>query len=167
MSYITLSRILFICLMVNEVVVMIRSTPEERKNAPFPRFMPLPVLLLFLPLFFALNLPDWLGLVAVAVQAGGLLLEIAGEIQLTRARSFSVAPNAPIQPQSVGLYRWLENPIYVGIMLQFIAWSLWMPLVFIMVALQYEAFRKTVSSERAELASMNFTLRRLDSVLWN
>jgi protein-S-isoprenylcysteine O-methyltransferase Ste14 len=167
MSYMTLSRILFICLMVNEAIVVVRSSPEERRNAPLPRLMPLTVLLLFLPLFFALDLPDWLGLLAVIGQAAGLLLEIAGEIQLSRARSFSVAPNAPIQPQAEGLYRWLENPIYVGIMLQFIAWSLWMPLVVISAALQYEAFRRAVTAERAELASVNFTLRKLDSVLWN
>jgi protein-S-isoprenylcysteine O-methyltransferase Ste14 len=167
MSYLTISRILFICLLVNEIIVMIRSTPDERKNAPIPRFMPLPVLTLFIPLFFALDLPAWLGLTAVIVQAAGFLLELAGEVQLTRARSFSVAPLVPAQPQASGLYRFLENPIYLGILLQFIAWSMWMPLTLIAAVFQYEAFRRGVNAERAELARANFTLRKVDSVLWN
>jgi protein-S-isoprenylcysteine O-methyltransferase Ste14 len=167
MSYLTVSRILFVALLINEVIVMIRSTPEERKNAPFPRLMPLPILLLFLPLFFALDLPEWLALLVVIVQGAGLLLEIAGEVQLSRAQAFSVAPRAPSQPQADGLYAFLENPIYVGILLQFVAWSVWMPLALIAAAFQYEAFRRGVRAERAELAAVNFTLRKLDSFLWN
>ena len=167
MSYLTVARILFVCLMVNEIIVMLRSTPEERKNAPFPRFMPLPVLFLFLPLFIVLDLPAWLGLIAVTVQAIGFALELAGEVQLARAGAFSVAPLVPAEPQSNGLYRFLENPIYVGILLQFIGWSLWMPLTFISVALQYEAFRRGVTAERTELARANFMLRKVDSRLWN
>jgi protein-S-isoprenylcysteine O-methyltransferase Ste14 len=146
---------------------MLRSTPEERKNAPFPRFMPLPVLLLFLPLFVALDLPDWLGLTALTMQAVGFILELAGEIQLSRAGAFSVAPLVPSDPQASGLYRFLENPIYVGILLQFIGWSIWMPLTLISAALQYEAFRRGVTAERSELARANFMLRKFDSVLWN
>ena len=167
MSFLTLSRILFVCLLINEIIVMIRSTPDERKNAPVPRLMPLTILLLFLPLFVALELPAWLGMIAVTMQAVGLVLEIAGEVQLTRAGAFSVAPHLPPEPQANGLYRFLENPIYLGILLQFIGWGLWMPLTWISAALQYEAFRRGVTAERTELARANFTLRKFDSVLWN
>ncbi|MEO8607993.1 MAG: methyltransferase [Chloroflexota bacterium] len=167
MNYLTLSRILFIAMMINDSIVMIRSAPETRKNAPFPRFFPLSVLVLFVPIVFAINLPEWLAVIAVTGQVVGLGLEIVGEIQLARASSFSVSPLTPVEPQSSGLYRFLENPIYFGILLQFAAWALWMPLLFITVALQYEAFRQGVSAERSELARANFTLRRFDSVLWN
>jgi protein-S-isoprenylcysteine O-methyltransferase Ste14 len=167
MNYLTLSRILFIAMMINDAIVMIRSAPETRKSAPFPRFFPVSTLVLFVPIVFAINLPEWLAIIAVAGQVIGLALEIAGEIQLARASSFSVSPLTPIQPQSSGLYRFLENPIYLGILLQFAAWALWLPLLFIPVALQYEAFRRGVSAERAELSHANFTLRRMDSPLWN
>ncbi|HEX8441439.1 methyltransferase [Archangium sp.] len=167
MSALTVSRILFVCLMINEAVVLARTPPEERKRIILPRAMPLLVVLLFLPLFFALNLPVWLGWLAVSLQALGLGLEIAGELQLMRAQSFSVSANPPAQTQTTGFYRNLENPIYVGILLQMTALSLWMPLTFIAVALQVESFRRMVREERKYLAQLGTTHRGADSFMWN
>jgi protein-S-isoprenylcysteine O-methyltransferase Ste14 len=167
MSALTVSRILFVCLMINEAIVLARTPPEERKRIIMPRAMPLSVLLLLLPLFFPLELPGWLGWLAASLQAVGLGLELAGELQLMRAQSFSVSANLPAQAQTTGLYRALENPIYVGILLQMVAWSLWMPLTFIAAALQLESFRRMVREERKYLAQLGTTHRGADSILWN
>jgi protein-S-isoprenylcysteine O-methyltransferase Ste14 len=167
MSAFTVSRILFVCLLINEAVVMGRTPPEERKRIIMPRVMPLPALLLLAPFFFALELPGGWGWLAVFVQALGLGMEIAGEIQLLRARSFSVSANLPAQPQTTGLYRRLENPIYVGILLQLIAWSAWMPVAVVSVALLLESFRRMVREERKYLAQLEVAHRGADSFLWN
>ena len=167
MSALTVSRILFVCFMINEAIVLIRTPPEERKRIILPRAMPLLMLLMFLPLFFALNLPGWLGWLAAVLQALGLGLELAAELQLMRAQSFSVSANLPVQAQTTGLYRNLENPIYVGILLQMTAWSLWMPLTFIVVALQVESFRRMVREERKYLQKLGVMHRGVDRVLWN
>ncbi|HEX2619076.1 MAG TPA: hypothetical protein VHL11_02985, partial [Phototrophicaceae bacterium] len=97
----------------------------------------------------------------------GLLLELGGELQLMRAASFSVTALKPNQVQSSGFYQWLENPIYVGIILQLVAWGLWMPLALVGMALNFEALRNMVSNERAELAKIRITHRGMDSFLWN
>jgi protein-S-isoprenylcysteine O-methyltransferase Ste14 len=167
MSALTVSRILFVCLMINEAVVLVRTPPEDRKRIILPRAMPLLVVLMFLPLFYTVELPGWLGWLAAGLQAAGLGLEIAGEIQLTRAQSFSVPANLPVQAQTTGFYRALENPIYVGILMQMVAWSFWMPLTFIAVGLQLESFRRMVREERKYLAQLGTTHRGADSFLWN
>ncbi|MFY0583925.1 hypothetical protein ACN28S_65080 [Cystobacter fuscus] len=148
MSALTLSRILFVGLLINEAIVLARTPPAERERIILPRVMPLQFLLLLVPFFFALELPVGWGCWAVFMQSVGLGMELAGEFQLMRARSFSVAANLPTQPQTTGLYRCLENPIYVGILLQLTAWALWRPLAFIAVALQFESFRRMVREER-------------------
>jgi protein-S-isoprenylcysteine O-methyltransferase Ste14 len=94
-------------------------------------------------------------------------MELAGELQLMRAQSFSVSANLPARPQTTGLYRGLENPIYVGILLQMTAWSLWMPVMLIAVALQVESFRRMVREEREYLARLGVAHRGVDSFLWN
>ena len=167
MSALTVSRILFACWMLNEAVVIARTPPEERKRIILPRAMPLVMVLLFLPLFYTVELPAWLGWLAMGLQAAGLGLELAGELQLTRAQSFSVSANLPAQAQTTGFYRTLENPIYVGILLQMVGWSLWMPLAFIAVGLQVESFRRMVREERKYLAQLGTTHRGADSFLWN
>jgi protein-S-isoprenylcysteine O-methyltransferase Ste14 len=167
MSALAVSRILFVCLMLNEALVLARTPPEERQRIILPRAMPLLLLLLSLPFFVPLNLPGWLGWLAACLQALGLGLEIAGEIQLLRAQSFSVSANLPAQAQTTGLYRALENPIYVGILLQQTAWAMWMPLTLVAVALQLESFRRMVREERKYLQQLGTTHRGVDSILWN
>lgn len=167
MTYLTISRILFLAFWINELFVLSRSTPEERAALNMPRWLPVMILLMFLPLFWPIELPPWLALLAVVIQGTGLALEIFGEIQLSRAKSFSIAPRVPTQPQSGGLYRFLENPINVAILVQQFGWSLWNPIAFISLILQFIQFRSMVSAERAQLASLSFTHRKLDSALWN
>lgn len=167
MSAFTASRILFVCLLLNEAMVVARTPPAERKRVILPRGTPLPILLLLAPFFFALELPGGWGWGAVFVQAVGLGMELAGELQLMRARSFSMSANRPAHPLTTGLYRYLENPIYLGLLLQIIAWSLWMPLALVAVALQLEAFRRMVGAEREYLAQLAVIHRGADSFLWN
>ncbi|HZI07791.1 MAG TPA: methyltransferase [Archangium sp.] len=167
MSAFTASRILFVFLLLNEAIVVARTPPAERERVILPRGTPLPILLLLAPFFFVLELPGGWGWGAVFVQAVGLGMELAGEIQLTRARSFSMAANRPAHHLTTGLYRYLENPIYLGLLLQIIAWSLWMPLAFVAVALQLEAFRRMVGEERRYLGQLAVVHRGADSFLWN
>ena len=167
MTPLTVARILFAVWMVNEAFVVIRSTPEERALITLPRFGPLAILVLFIPLFFAIDYQLWVGWGLVILQALGLTLELAGEVQLTQAKSFSIAADTPEQFQTRGLYRFLENPIYVGLLIQLLAWSVWLPLVFIGLLLNYEHLRRMVAGERAHLATNNFVHRGIDSILWN
>lgn len=167
MTPITVARILFVVWMVNEAFVVIRSSPEERARIELPRFGPLAILVIFIPLFFAIDYPLWVGWGLVIAQALGLALELGGEYQLTRAKSFSIAADTPDQYQTDGLYRFFENPIYVGILVQLLVWSLWMPLVLVGLALNYEQLRRMVAGERAHLATKNFVHRGIDSILWN
>lgn len=167
MSAFTASRILFVCLLLNEAMVVARTPPAERERVILPRGTPLPILLLLAPFFFALELPGGWGWGAVFVQAVGLGMELAGELQLTLAQSFSMSANRPAHHLTTGLYRYLENPIYLGLLLQIIAWSLWMPLAFVAVALQLEAFRRMVVEERKYLAQLDVIHRGADSFLWN
>ena len=166
MTYLTISRILFIAFLVNEALAFTRLTAEERSRMILPHFIALMFLLLFVPLFWALELPAWLGVIAIVVQAAGLVIEVWAEIQLIQAHSFSIMAKTPQQPQKNGIYRFLENPIYVGILLQVAGWSLWMPLLFIAFALQYEGFRRMIREERKYLAAINFIHRGIDSFLW-
>ncbi|HYO70600.1 MAG TPA: methyltransferase [Archangium sp.] len=167
MTALTVSRVLFVCFLINEAIVLARTPPEERQRVIMPRAMPLPVLLLLAPFFFALELPGGWGWLAAIVQALGLGLEIAGEVQLARAQSFSMSANVPARPQTTGLYRRLENPIYLGILLQLLAWAVWMPVVFLAVALQLESFRRMVREERKYLAQLAVSHRGADSFLWS
>lgn len=162
-----ISRILFIIWLINEVFVVIRSTPEERKAIQLPRFGPLALILLFIPLFIAIDYPPVIGWILVIGQGVGLVLELAGEYQLLRAKSFSIVADTPQEFQTTGLYRFFENPIYVGILLQMTVWAIWMPLVLVATALNYEMLRKMVAGERAHLATHDFTHRGKDSFLWN
>lgn len=167
MTPITVARILFAVWMLNEAFVVIRSTPEERALIQLPRGGVLPILLLFIPIVFAIPYPDWIGWLLVIVQVIGLALELGGEYQLSRAKSFSIVADTPDRFQTRGLYRFLENPIYVGIIIQLLVWSLWMPLVLISVVLNVEMMRRMVAGERAHMAKSNFAHRGIDSILWN
>lgn len=167
MDFLTLSRILYALLIINEIVILSRSSAEERSRILYPRFMPLPLILILLPFVIAIELPDWLGLIIVILQGIGLALEIVSEIQLLRAKSFSVNTDDATIPQVNRMYRWLENPIYIGILIHIIGWAAWMPVAYIAVILQYDAFRRSVREERKHLAMLGTTNRGIDSVIWN
>jgi protein-S-isoprenylcysteine O-methyltransferase Ste14 len=166
MTHVLVMRVLFGLFLVNEMIVVVGSTPEEKAQIIYPRFMPLPVLLLLLPFAWAVALPPWIGWGLALIQAGGLGLEVASEIQLSRARAFSIVPGSPAKLQQAGSYRFLENPIYVGMILQMVAWSVLMPVAFIGALLNYEGLRRMVRAERAHLAASNLEHRGIDRVLW-
>lgn len=167
MSPLFLCRLLTVLFFINEAIVMARSTPEEREQLKLPPLTAISGLLLFVPFFIALDLPDWLAWLAVALQLGGLLLEVTSELQLMRGKSFAISAQAATNVQKQGLYRWLENPIYLGILMQLIGWALWMPLVFICVALFFLMLRTMVFKERHFLASqLHVTHQGVDSFLW-
>ena len=159
-------RVLFGLFLVNEMVVVLRSTPEEKAQIIYPRFFPLPVLLLLLPFFWAVSLPSWLGWTLAILQAIGLLLEGAAEIQLARAKAFSIVPRQASEVEHTGLYRFLEHPIYLGLLLQMIAWGVLMPVALIGALLSYEGLRRMIRAERAHLAESNLKHRGIDSALW-
>ncbi|MCI0712444.1 MAG: hypothetical protein L0154_19975 [Chloroflexi bacterium] len=167
MEPITISRILFIIWLLNEIFVVIRSDPEDRAAVQLSRFEMVAVMLLFVPLFIALDYPDWFGWILAIVQSIGLALEIAGEVQLSRSKSFSMTASTPEMFQTTGLYRFLENPIYVGILLQVVVWAIWMPLILVGAWAHYNLLRKMVTSERTHLAEQDFVHRGVDSFLWN
>jgi protein-S-isoprenylcysteine O-methyltransferase Ste14 len=168
MNFLAISRILALCMVINEAYVVYRTPPEDRKQVILPPVPPVAILLIFLPFFFALDLPAWLAVPAVLMQAVGLVMEVFSEIQLTRARSFSIVADKGIEPQRTGFYRWFEHPIYVGILLQMIGWSLFMPVVFISLVLNFIAVRQMVHNEREYLAkTLNFTHQGIDTALWN
>ncbi|MEP7286532.1 MAG: methyltransferase [Chloroflexota bacterium] len=164
---ITISRILFILFIINEAVVVMRSSAEERDRLKVPMIVSLSLILLLLPFFIVLALPDWLGWIAVIVQAAGLALEIVSELQLVRAQSFKISADAPQNVQTNMMYRWLENPIYIGILFQVIGWAFWMPLVIVSLFFMYQMTRSMVSAERKYLQTLNAVHRGVDSFLWN
>lgn len=167
MTPLTVSRIVFVLLWVNEIYVLSRTSAQERSAIPLPRYIAVSFLLLLLPFFIALPFPDWLGWLIVLGQMVCLGVEIAGEIQLSRARSFSVDAKVPITPQTDGLYHFMENPIYIALLLHMAIWGLWLPIVWIGVVMQYGVARKMVQAERQQLATIAFIHRKFDSVLWN
>jgi protein-S-isoprenylcysteine O-methyltransferase Ste14 len=167
MNPIIISRILMFLLLVNEVFVVLRTPAEEREHIALP---PLPwlLILLFVPFFYALELPIWLAAIAIFLQAFGLFMEIFSEIQLSRAKSFGVLSNKGTEPQTTGFYRWFEHPIYIGILLQVIGWSLFMPIVVIALGLMFIGVRQMVQNEREYLAeSLDFKHTGIDTPLWN
>lgn len=159
-------RVLFGLFLLNEMIVVLRSTPEEKAQIIYPRFFPLPVLLMLLPFFWALSLPSWLGWTLALLQAIGLLLEVASEIQLARAKAFSIVPRQASELEQTGIYRFLEHPIYLGLLLQMIVWSVLMPVALLGALLSYEGLRRMIRAERAHLAASNLKHRGIDSVLW-
>ncbi len=167
MSPLTVSRIIFVLLWVNEFYVLSRSSAEERAAMPIGPSIAISFVLLVLPFFIAIAYPDWLGWLIVIGQVVCLAMEVAGEIQLSRAKSFSINAKVPMTPQKDGLYRFMENPIYIALLLHFAIWGIWMPLVWIGVAMQYMVVRKMVKAERSQLAAIQFVHRKFDSILWN
>jgi protein-S-isoprenylcysteine O-methyltransferase Ste14 len=168
MTFVTISRILLALLIINEIFVVVRTPPEERERIILPPLFPLPVLLIFAPFFFVLDLPVWLALPAVLIQAAGLFIEVISEFQLMRAQSFGVNADKGVEGQKTGFYRWFEHPIYVGLILQLIGLSFFNPLVLISLALNFVTLRQMVKNERQYLrTTLNFTHQGIDTPLWN
>lgn len=167
MSPLTLSRIMFVLLILNEAYVASRTSAAEMSEINVPRVAAVSFILLLVPWIFVLSLPDWLGWLAFAIQLIGFVLEVTAEYQLMRAGSFAASSRAGKDIQTDGMYRWLENPIYVGILLQGIGWMLWMPIVLIPIVLMYGLTRQMVARERIHLLTMGIAHRGLDSVLWS
>jgi protein-S-isoprenylcysteine O-methyltransferase Ste14 len=167
MSGLLLSRLLLFSFLINEAIVVARSSPEERKRVQPSVIVSASLLLLLLYFFVALPLPEPIMGLIILAQLGGLLLEISGEIQLSRANSFAITADSATQIQKNRLYRWLENPIYIGILVQVLAVSVAMPLLFITAFMMYQQLRTMVSQERSYLLSLNESHRGVDSFMWN
>jgi protein-S-isoprenylcysteine O-methyltransferase Ste14 len=161
------SRALFVAVVINELIA-VRSLPKDQQDKIV---MPSPVWLtaitLLLPFVVRIPLPTGLALFAVGCQAVALALHILAQEQLKRANSFAVVTDAGTQTQTTGMYRYLENPIYVGLMLHMFGWAIFMPIGFIGWVLLGRAFRKDVYAERLHLMTKLGTVHTgLDSPLW-
>lgn len=161
-----LSRLLFVALVINELIA-VRSTPKEQHdNIIMPKPIWLTAITLLLPFVFRLELPTWLGLTALGIQAFAFAIHLLSQSQLIRAKSFAVVTDAGTNVQTTGMYRYLENPIYVGIMLNMFGWSIFMPIAFIGWVLLGIAFRKDVYQERQHLMKLGAVHSGLDSPFW-
>jgi protein-S-isoprenylcysteine O-methyltransferase Ste14 len=158
---------MFILLIVNEAYVASRTTSDEFREINVPRLTAFSFLLLLIPWIVVLPLPDWLGWLAFALQVVGFIIEVAAETQLMRAGSFAASSGAGKNIQTQGMYRWLENPIYDGILLQAVGWMLWMPIVLIPLLLLYPLMRQMVARERTHLTNLGAIHRGVDSLIWN
>jgi protein-S-isoprenylcysteine O-methyltransferase Ste14 len=165
--YLTISRVLFLIYFLMSLLIFLRQTPEQRKTIDgVPQPLWLAVILMLLPLVVALPLPDWLGVTAAAGMAISLVVLTAGRLQLMRVNSYSMGTNAATVVEKGGMFRWLEHPIYTGIILFLLFWSFWMPLTLIATALQYRALRESVKHEREYLATLGEQHRGIDSRFW-
>jgi protein-S-isoprenylcysteine O-methyltransferase Ste14 len=162
-----LSRGLFVAVVINELIA-VRSLPKDQQDKIV---MPSPVwltaLTLLLPFVIRIPLPTWLAVFAVGCQAVALIIHLLAQNQLIRAKSFAVVTDAGTQAQTKGMYRYLENPIYVGLMLHMFGWAIFMPIGFIGWVLLGRAFRKDVYAERLHLMTKLGTVHSgLDSPFW-
>ena len=168
MSPMVVSRVLFGLLILNEVIVVVTSKSGEVQSLNVPVITRISAILFVLPLFITLPWPEPLGWLIVAIQAAGLALELLAELQLARARSFAVSSGGATTIQTSGMYRFLENPIYLGILTQLAGWSLWLIAPLIAVALFGLVVRGMVAGERAFLGEkLGSSHRGVDSFLWN
>jgi len=158
-------RCLFLAFLVQEGVVFVRATPDERAHAPVP---PVPALFgvaLLAPLVLTSTVPRWLERLALFLQVAGWALEVAAMTQLVRAQSFGIHPTAATKPLQTGVYRF-EHPIYLGLLVSIAGWTLPVPPCLMAVVLTYRGFRRAVGQERAHLASLQVRHRGIESVLW-
>lgn len=158
-------RMLFLGFLVQEGVIFLRATPEERKQAPIPPYPAIMGLCILAPLVIRLRLPRWLERLALGLQVLGWVLEIAAMRQLARRQSFGIHPTAATTPLQHGVYRF-EHPIYFGILVSLLGWTLPVPPSIAAVFLTYAAFRQAVREERAHLAALQIRHRGLESRLW-
>jgi protein-S-isoprenylcysteine O-methyltransferase Ste14 len=160
-----LRRCLFLAFLVQEGVVFLRATPDERAHAPVPPFPALFGVALLAPLVLASAVPRWLERLALFLQVAGWALEIAAMTQLVREQSFGIHPTAATKPLQTGFYRF-EHPIYLGLLVSIAGWTLPMPPCLVAVVLTYRGFRRAVGLERAHLASLHVRHRGIESFLW-
>ena len=158
-------RVVFGFFVLQEALIWATSTTEQRRAAPPLKRPALFGGLLLLPLFWRLQRPAWLERLALALQLTGWLLELAAMGQLIRNRSFGIHPTAATTGVQSGLYR-LEHPIYLGLLLSQIGWTLPCPPSWPVVLLMHRAFRAAITVERQHLASLQILHRGPDSVLW-
>jgi len=95
-----LSRLLFVALVINELIA-VRSTPKEQHdNIIMPKPIWLTAITLLLPFVFRLELPTWLGLTALGIQAFAFAIHLLSQAQLIRAKSFAVVTDAGTNVQT-------------------------------------------------------------------
>lgn len=168
MSIILLGRILALLMLINELVIVICTPHEDRQRLIFPRFSWVLIFIWLIPFFLNLKLPEQLMILAITLQVIGLFIEVFAEIQLGLAHSFGILFDKGTRPQTTGFYYILEHPIYIGILLQLIGWSIFMPVVFIVVGASFLVLQKMVQNERKYLAdTLGFYHKGLDSKLWS
>ena len=159
-------RVFFLGFLVQEGVIFLRATPQEREQAPMPPYPILFGIALLAPLVVSLRLPRWLERLALGLQLLGWGLEVAAMRQLAQQESFGIHPTAATTPLQNGLYRF-EHPIYLGILLSLLGWTLPVPPSMVAVLLTFAGFRRAVRQERAHLASLKMRHRGLESFLWS
>lgn len=160
-----LRRCLFLAFLVQEGVVFLRATPDERAHAPVPPVPALFGLALLAPLVLNSAVPRWLERLALCLQIVGWSLEIAAMTQLARQHSFGIHPTAATKPLQTGLYRF-EHPIYLGLLVSIAGWTLPVPPCLVAVALTYRGFCRAIGLERTHLASLHVRHRGIESFLW-
>lgn len=158
-------RILFLVFLAQEALIFLRATPQERAEAPVPPYPAIYGPALLAPLVVTMRVPRWLEWLAFVLQLLGWTLEVAAMAQLARQRSFGIHPTAATETVRGGLYRF-EHPIYLGILLSLLGWTLPVPPSSIAVVLTYVGFRRAVRQERVYLASLQMHHRGLESFLW-
>jgi protein-S-isoprenylcysteine O-methyltransferase Ste14 len=158
-------RVLFLAFLVQEAVVFLRATPEQRSQAPLPLFPALFGASFLAPLVLNSPLPHWLERFALILQVVGWSLEVAAMTQLTRQQSFGIHPTAATKPVQTGLYRF-EHPIYLGLLITIVGWTMPVPPCLVAALLMYRGFRRAVQQERAHLASLQVRHRGIESFLW-
>lgn len=165
MSIRRIQRGLFLTFLVQEGIIFLRATPAERDQSPLPPAPTVFGLGLLAPFAIRVPLPGWVERLALSLQVVGWAMEIAALTQLARQRSFGIHPTAASQPLHNGLYQF-EHPIYLGILLNLLGWTLPAPPSGIAVGLMYLGFRRAVRQERAHLAQLQSRHRGLESFLW-
>jgi len=159
-------RFLFLTFMVQEGVIFLRATPQERAQAPMPPYTAIFGLLLLAPLVRNSVLSRGLERLALGLQVLGWALEVAATIQLAQQKSFGIHPTAATQALQSGLYRF-EHPIYLGMLISILGWTLPVPPCTLAAVFAYLGFRRAICQERAHLASLQVRHRGIDSFIWS
>jgi len=82
-------------------------------------------LILFAPDIVPLSLPLWLRLLGLAIIAVGGVFGTGGVLALGRNLTPFPKPIAGGQLVTSGVYGWVRHPIYTGLILGTLGWSLW------------------------------------------
>jgi protein-S-isoprenylcysteine O-methyltransferase Ste14 len=158
-------RFLFLAFLVQEGVIFWRATPEERSQAPVPPYPAIFGVAFLAPLVLNSLVPRWLERLALLLQVAGWSLEVAAMTQLARQHSFGIHPTAATKPLQTGLYRF-EHPIYLGLLISMLGWTLPVPPCLVAAIFVYRGFRRAIRQERAHLASLQVRHRGIESFLW-